>query len=382
MVKHAPLFAQILFQSSLAVMYVITRVAFERGMSRFIFVTYRQAIATLAISPFAYFLDKNKRPPMTLKDLGKIFILGLLGVPLSQILYFSGLYYTSSTFAATIMNLIPALAFVMAFLLRMEKVNLRSLRGQAKVVGTIICVSGAMIMTLIKGPVLGFLGFLKNPTALSDLLVTNSAVVMKDNWTLGPILLVLSVTAYSTWIVYQAWTFKDYPAQLSLTAMMLGMGTIQSAVISVIFDRSSAWKLGWNFELFTYAYSGIMCSALAFFIQSWCIKKRGPVFAAAFNPLCTVLVAILEPIILHVDVHVGSVVGMFLIICGLYFVLWGKAKDRKPAKILPTQNEETREEKKESGEGGIVLGMISENQNEGVVLEMISGNQNKDEIKN
>lgn len=36
---------------------------------------------------------------------------------------------------------------------RLEKVNLRRLHSQAKVVGTLVTVGGAMLMTLVKGPV-------------------------------------------------------------------------------------------------------------------------------------------------------------------------------------------------------------------------------------
>lgn len=36
----------------------------------------------------------------------------------------------------------------------MEKVNLRRLRSQAKIIGTLVTVGGAMMMTLIKGPML------------------------------------------------------------------------------------------------------------------------------------------------------------------------------------------------------------------------------------
>ena len=36
----------------------------------------------------------------------------------------------------------------------MEKVNIRRLRSQAKILGTLVTVGGAMMMTLIKGPLL------------------------------------------------------------------------------------------------------------------------------------------------------------------------------------------------------------------------------------
>ena len=37
---------------------------------------------------------------------------------------------------------------------RMEKIDLKKVRCQAKVVGTIVTVAGAMVMTLYKGPIM------------------------------------------------------------------------------------------------------------------------------------------------------------------------------------------------------------------------------------
>ena len=39
-------------------------------------------------------------------------------------------------------------------LTRLEKVKLKSIRSQAKVVGTLATVAGAMVITMVKGPVL------------------------------------------------------------------------------------------------------------------------------------------------------------------------------------------------------------------------------------
>lgn len=48
--------------------------------------------------------------------------------------------------------------YIFLFLfLRLEKVKLKCIRSQAKVVGTVTTVAGAMIMTLVKGPVLELL---------------------------------------------------------------------------------------------------------------------------------------------------------------------------------------------------------------------------------
>ncbi|XP_057816638.1 WAT1-related protein At4g30420 isoform X2 [Cryptomeria japonica] len=251
---------------------------------------------------------------MTCSIFWQIFLLGLVGIALNQNLYFAGLADTSATFASATTNLIPVITFVMATAFRMEKVNIRSPRGQAKVMGTVICVGGAMIMAFYKGPTL---------TGTHYSLGT-------DEWLFGAVILFCSAVAWSAWLTFQSPVLKKYPAQKSLTGMMLLLGTVQSGVIGLIIEpHASAWKLKWDMELLSIVYAGVLCSAFAFFMQAYCIHEKGPVFAGVFNPLSTVLVAILDRVILHVKLHVGSLVGGILIISGLYIVLWGKAKDIK-----------------------------------------------------
>jgi drug/metabolite transporter (DMT)-like permease len=308
-----PHIAQLTVQVCYAVMNIITRVALDDGMNHFTFVAYRQAVASLVISPFAYFLERNERPAMTCTTFWEIFFLALFGITINQNCYFAGLQYTSSTFASATTNLIPVVTFVMATTFRLENVNIRSIYGQAKVVGTVVCVGGAMVMTLYKGPVL-----LKAVIGLG-----------LDTWELGAMLLFASCFVWSGWITFQAPVVKKYPAQQSLTALMLIQGTVQSFLVALIFERkASDWKLKWDIQLLSIVYSGIFCSAFAFFVQTYCIRVKGPVFAAVFNPTSTILVAILELLILHVKLHLGSLLGAIMIIVGLYVVLWGKAKDQ------------------------------------------------------
>lgn len=308
-----PHIAQLAVQVCYAGMNIITRVALQDGMNHFIFVFYRQAVASLVISPFAYFLERSERPAMTCAVFWEIFTLAFVGITMNQNLYFAGLQDTSSTFASATTNLIPVVTFVLATTFRMEHVNIRSIYGQAKVVGTLVCVGGAMVMTLYKGPVL-----LKAVSRLG-----------LDTWVLGALLLFASCLAWSCWLTFQAPVVKRYPVQQSLTALMLIQGTVQSFVVALIFERKvSVWKLNWDIKLLSIVYSGVLCSAFAFFVQTYCIRVKGPVFAAVFNPVATILVAILELLILHVRLHLGSLLGAIMIIAGLYVVLWGKAKDK------------------------------------------------------
>lgn len=57
--------------------------------------------------------------------------------------------------------------------------------------------------------------------------------------------------------------------------------------------------------MFLNMVQGILCFAFAFFVQTYCIRLKGPIFAAMFNPTSTILVAILEPLILHVKYRLG-----------------------------------------------------------------------------
>lgn len=110
---------------------------------------------------------------------------------IDQNLYYAGMKYTTATFAIALSNIVPALIFIMAWIsgyvtyyvsmnirimltlmiliqygfvfCRLEKVKLTSRRSQGKIMGTIVTVGGAMVMTLFKGPPIG-LPWIKQPS--------------------------------------------------------------------------------------------------------------------------------------------------------------------------------------------------------------------------
>lgn len=316
MEEFMPHLSQVASQVVYAGMTIINTVALEDGMNNFIFVTYRQIIATLVISPLAFVLERHQRPRMTLSIFFQIFLLALCGITITQNLCLLGLQYTSSTFSAAILNLIPPTTFVMATLLRLENVDIKSRRGQAKVAGIITSVGGAMVMTLYKGP---------------EIKLLNAYNSKANNTILGSMMLLGGVISWASWIIFQDPVVKKYPTQLSLTAIMCFLGALQSGGIALVYARgtSSVWVIGWNIKLLSYVYSGVMCSAFAIFVQAWCIHKKGPVFVAIFDPVCTIVAAILQYFVLRDNLNTGCVVGATLIVVGLYPVLWGKAEDYK-----------------------------------------------------
>lgn len=84
--------------------------------------------------------------------------------------------------------------YIQTNLIRLEKLNVRSSRSIAKVLGTIICVLGASSMALFKGPKLLNMEFpIPNSVFSSG----------GENWVLGCLYLFGSGCCWSFWLILQ-----------------------------------------------------------------------------------------------------------------------------------------------------------------------------------
>lgn len=320
--RFKPHLLMILAQMGYTFLYFITEASFAHGMNPHVYITYRHIVAGFVMLPFAYFLERKTRPKLTLALFLEIFVLSLLGVGLTLNMYFASLNYTSPTFLASMVNTIACLTFVMAVILRLEVIDLRKPRGIAKVLGTLTSLAGVTTMTLYKGTVLRNLG---HPLIH---FTRNSGT--QENWFKGSVLTVASCVTWSIWYIMQAYTLRRYPAQLSLTTWMSFVGAAQSAVFTVIVAHKPAdWTIGFDIDMWSTLYAGIVVSGLIIFIQLWCTEEKGPVFVTMFNPLSTLLVAVLAYFVLGEKLYMGSIIGGVIVILGLYLLLWGKEADQK-----------------------------------------------------
>ncbi|XP_022929713.1 WAT1-related protein At4g30420-like isoform X2 [Cucurbita moschata] len=300
--EYLPAMAMFGLQVTYAIMALLSRAALLKGMSPRVFVVYRQAIATLFIAPIAYFSrPKSRRLSLDLKSFSLIFLAALVGATMNQNVYFEGVFLAGSSMATAMTNLIPAVTFVIATMVGMESLKMRSLRSMAKIGGTVICVSGAMCMALLRGPKLlnSSLGFGMKSSIFS---VESGS---PHAWLLGSLCVFGSSCCWSIWLI------------------------LQSIIVTLLVEpmKVETWKIHSTMEVICYLFSGIVGSGIAFFLQAWCVSKRGPVFSAMFNPLCTIVTTILAAIVLHEEIFTGSLVAGVAVIIGLYIVLWGKAKD-------------------------------------------------------
>ncbi|CAI0458026.1 unnamed protein product [Linum tenue] len=113
---------------------------------------------------------------------------------------------------------------------------------------------------------------------------------------------------------------------------MSAIGTLQSAIFAIIVERErAAWRIGFDIDLWSTIYGGVVISGFVIFIQLWCTEEKGPVFVTIFGPLTTIMVAFLAYFILGETLYSGSIIGAAFVVIGLYLLLWGKEGDVEEA---------------------------------------------------
>ncbi|KAL6128262.1 hypothetical protein ACLB2K_071618 [Fragaria x ananassa] len=182
---------------------------------------------------------------MTIKVMEKIMMLSMFDPVMDQNLYYVGMKNSNATFTSAMCNMLPVFGFVMAWIFRLENVEYRSPRGLAKVLGTLVTVVGAILLTMVKGPSLNL-----------------------------------------------PWAKNHENNHSSQHTEVKGV---------------------------------------AYYVMGLVVKKKGPVFYSAFNPLATLIVAILGSFVLAGQLYTGSLIGAVTIVGGLYLVLWGKGRDQPPS---------------------------------------------------
>ncbi|GAA0161475.1 hypothetical protein LIER_17784 [Lithospermum erythrorhizon] len=186
------------FEVIYAGMALLSKVAVAQGMNTYVFVTYRLTFATISLAPFALFLEKKNADPLTYNILWKTFLVSFFGVTLSLNLYCVALKYTTATLAAATTNTIPAITFVIASILRVESVSITQRHGMAKVLGSTLSVSGALVFAFVKGPLIDFLNLSKRTTHYNESSVGSGMELVK-----GALVMLAANTFWSLWLIMQ-----------------------------------------------------------------------------------------------------------------------------------------------------------------------------------
>ena len=136
-------------------------------------------------------------------------------------------------------------------MIRQETLNIKSNIGRAKVLGTMICVCGALVLTLYKGPALT-----RQNAQMHTQTSNGSTTSVTQKWAVGSVMLIISILIWSLWFIVQGKICQTYPCKYTSTTILSFFGVIQSALLSLISERSiSMWVLKERFQVLSLLYS-------------------------------------------------------------------------------------------------------------------------------
>ncbi|XP_061338614.1 WAT1-related protein At5g40230-like isoform X3 [Gastrolobium bilobum] len=322
LVEWTPFAAMVIVEFLDVGLATLSKAAMSRGMSHFVFVVYSNALATLILLPSSFIINRskllslsplflftntikffssclqkiNKTPPFFLPSLQILppWPCWICSITVMQNCVFTGISYSSPTLGSAMSNLTPAITFVLAVIFRMEKLDIGSSISQIKIMGTVLSISGALLVTLYKGTPIGSFRIEPSPSQPSP-----SMLAEISSWVIGGIFLAIASLSLAVWNIAQAAILKGYPSQLTIVAFYCLFGTIQCAILSVIVVRdSNAWNLKPDIELISILYSATFGSVVTFSVLTWCINRKGPVFVTMFKPVGIAIAAFMSVVFL------------------------------------------------------------------------------------
>ncbi|XP_021809807.1 WAT1-related protein At3g28050-like [Prunus avium] len=228
----------------------LSKAAMNKGMSDFVFVVYANALAFFVLLPSSFFYRRRTYPPLSWSFICKLFLVSCMSSG-AQLLKFIGINYSSPTMASAMIDLMPAFTFILAVITGMEILDLRITSRQAKCIGTVVSITGALMLTLYKG-----LPLIRADASHNKLINLQLLLSSQTNWFIGGIVLAFQSFLLAMTHIAETWVIRDDPAVLMVTTIRSIFVTIQSVAISQIAVKGlNAWKLKPDIEFMAIGYN-------------------------------------------------------------------------------------------------------------------------------
>ncbi|KAL0923737.1 hypothetical protein M5K25_007807 [Dendrobium thyrsiflorum] len=303
---------------------VLLKPILSLGIKPLFLVIFGSLAMAFFIFPFAIVLEKKKWPSkLSLTLVVQFILISLGGVTTFQSLMFVGIKKTSPAIASAMPNLAPGIIFIIAACLRLEKLDFKCNYTRTKILGTLVCLTGAVALSILQSPT--------DPadSQRSSVLPNPSPVNVYKDWIIGCCSLLGAVLVLSCSTVLQAATMMEFPAPLSLCFVTSLLASILTTIVQFIIEG----KLDFGQPtisiqaIISFVFLGGLLVSICVAFQTWAVLRKGPVMVSMFNPIQTVCSTILSTIILGQVIKFESFVGMLAMFFGLYMVLWAKMKE-------------------------------------------------------
>ena len=283
----APHLALLAVQISFSGLHVVGKVVLE-SLPPLAVASLRVIVATPLFLGLAWYVDR-KLPPW--RSLPHLALLGLLGVFLNQVLFVTGLKYTTATNAAILMSSVPVFAVGVGWLTGIERIGPRRLSG------VILAASGALVLL--------------DPRRFS----------IADATFLGTFLILMNSLSFATFLVLQrpllsrlpwrtviAWTFLFG----GIGVIAVGGSTLANVDVSAV--PSGIW---WGV-----VFIGLVPTFFGYLLNTWAVRRSSVTLVAVYTTLQPLLTALLAIVFLREHLRAPQIAGFVLIASGLWLVSW------------------------------------------------------------
>ncbi len=233
------------------------------------------------------------------EDWPRLALLGLLGIFANQILFLTGLSFTSATSASVMMPSIPVFTAGVAALFGIERVAGRRLAGIA------LAALGALVLI--------------DPARLD----TSSRAAV------GNLLVLSNCLAYALFLVLQRPLLQRLPWR-TLIAWSFLFGSLATLAATGPTLARTEWSALPAHALAGIVWIGLVPTAFAFALNTWAVRRTSPAVAAAFTTLQPVLTALAAALTLGERPSFNQLAGFALIVAGLALVAAARRRRALP----------------------------------------------------
>ncbi|MDP4199954.1 MAG: EamA family transporter [Bacteroidota bacterium] len=260
----------------------------------------RASGASILFLPILFITEKrwNILHRIERADYGRLFLLGLLNVPLNQFLYLNGVKYTTPANSALLYAMTPAMVLVLTLFARSERPS------SAKAIGILLALVGAVLIMFEHG------------------------ATLRSEHTVGNILIFIAVIAWSLFTMLGRPLVLKYGA-VYVTAVNMIVGTLIYLPIGLLVgDVPQIGKISGT-SWIDIAYLAAIASVLNYILWYTALAKLETTKVAIFQnlqPIMTTIMAfMLGRVIITARLGIGgllTLVGVLVVQVGDRFIRW------------------------------------------------------------